>query len=69
MSVLKEIQGNLSQSFIRSKLSIEERAQLLIDITDSIGWDTYIDKSGKENLNKAKLDLKLAEKEFIKNGW
>ena len=69
MSVLKDIQGNLSQSFIRSKLSIEERAQLLIDITDSIGWDTYIDKSGKENLNKAMLDLKLVEKEFIENGW
>lgn len=41
MSTLADIQYNLSTDILKSKLSIEERAQILCDITQSLGWESY----------------------------
>lgn len=41
MSMLNDIQTTLSQELICNKLTLEERAFLLCEITESLEWDTY----------------------------
>ena len=42
MSRMADIMTSLSSKTLRSKLTLSERAELLIDIIcDGLGWDTY----------------------------
>ena len=65
MSQLAVIQSCLSQKNIRTKLSLDERALLLIDITRALEWDTY-ENEEEIDLDKAKLDLGKTDAELIK---
>lgn len=62
MSMLADIQYNLSTDILKSKLTIEERAQILCDIAESLGWDTYDKRDSNgwigTDIEKAISDLK-----------
>ena len=68
MSMLADIRYDLSTDILKSKLSIEERAQVLCDITQSLGWDSYdlLDTNGGwcgVNREKAVKDLTQIDNE------
>jgi len=66
--MLSDIRYNLSTDILKSKLSIEERAELLCDITGILGWDCYdkVDSNGNwvgNDIDKAVKDLQFIDNE------
>lgn len=47
MSFLSDIEYTFSQKWLREKLTLKERAELLCEITESLDWETY-DKKDKQ---------------------
>lgn len=66
MSMLSDIKSTLSQKKFRDKLSIEERAELLVQITNDLEWDEY-DELSSQGINKAIEDLKETDEEMKRN--
>lgn len=69
MSMLSDIKYTLSSEWLRNKLTLEERAQLLIDLTIELNWDVYENKNGEELLDEAINDMKEVDDISIKRGW
>lgn len=68
MSMLADIQYNLSTDELKSKLTLHERAYLLCDITDSLQWDSYNKYDSEGNficvdIAQAILDLQRIDNE------
>lgn len=63
MSMLADIQSTLSEQTIREKLTLEERAKLLIDIINCLQWTVYEMDNGEDDLYKAMIDLSFTDKE------
>ena len=74
MSQIADIRSTLSSKKYRDKLTLEERAELLWELTEDLDWDTYElrGESGcymGSNIHKAMEDLKRTDDEAIKHGW
>jgi len=62
MSQISDIRHTLSQDWIKKKLTLDERAQILCEIVEDLSWDKYTkyDDDGNyigHNLELAKHDL------------
>jgi hypothetical protein len=67
MSFTTDLKITLSQKWLRDKLTLEERAELLWEITTDLDWDTYEkeDEQGNylgKDIEKAMEDLSKEEK-------
>ena len=62
MSQAADVKLSLNQEFMREKLSVEERGQLLFDLDQDLEWDNY------DSLQEAIEDVKRAEKQAKKDG-
>jgi hypothetical protein len=74
MSKIADIRSTLSGKKIREKLTLEERAELLWELTEDLDWDTYsrFGESGcylGSDIPKAMEDLKRTDDEAMKYGW
>lgn len=58
MSLLSDIQYTLSSDTIKSKLTIEERAQILVELAEDLYIDRYWD------VKKCNYELKFAIKDL-----
>lgn len=63
-----DLRSTLSQKWLREKLTLRERAELLWEITTDLDWDTYEkeDEQGKylgKHIDKAMEDLEKTDKE------
>ena len=68
MSFTADLKRTLSQKWLREKLTLKERAELLWEITTDLDWDTYEkeDEDGKylgKDIEKAMEDLNNTDKE------
>lgn len=68
MSFEADLRSTLSQKWLRDKLSLRERAELLCEITTDLDWSTYEkeDDQGKYlglDIDKAMEHLKKTDKE------
>ena len=68
MSFAADLKSTLSQKWLREKLTLKERAELLWEITTDLDWDTYEkeDADGKylgKDIEKAMEDLNNTDKE------
>ena len=68
MSFAADLKSTLSQKWLREKLTLKERAELLWEITTDLDWDTYEkdDAYGKylgKDIEKAMEDLNNTDKE------
>lgn len=67
MSFLSDIKSTFSQKWLNEKLTLKERAELLVEITESLDWDTY-DKKDEQggylgrDIDKAMNDLTQYDK-------
>mgnify|MGYP003642465285 CR=1 FL=1 len=67
MSFTADLKSTLSQKWLREKLTLEERAELLWEITTDLDYDTYEkeDEQGNylgKDIEKAMEDLSEYEK-------
>tara|TARA_R110000803_G_scaffold209467_1_gene279124 strand:- start:219 stop:416 length:198 start_codon:yes stop_codon:yes gene_type:complete len=64
MSQSASIHGDLSTEAIKAKLTLEERAQLLVDILDSCGYEEYeiLDDNGTYVRQDIQAAMKALEK-------
>jgi hypothetical protein len=65
MSQLADIKSTLSDKWLRDKLTIHERAKLLVGITEDLEWGTY-EPGG---IDTAIEELDKTDAEAIKRGW
>lgn len=68
MSFAADLKSTLSQKWLREKLTLKERAELLWEITTDLDWDTYEkeDEQGNylgKDIDKAMEDLSKTDKE------
>jgi hypothetical protein len=68
MSFAADLKSTLSQEWLREKLTLEERAGLLWEISTDLDWDTYEkeDEQGNylgKDIEKAMEDLSKTDKE------
>jgi len=68
MSFAADLKSILSQKWLREKLTLEERAELLSEITTDLDWDNYEkeDEQGNylgKDIEKAMEDLSKTDKE------
>ena len=68
MSFAADLKSTLSQKWLREKLTLKERAELLWEITTDLDWDTYEKEDDEGNylgkdLDKAMEDLARTDKE------
>lgn len=68
MSFAADLMSTLSQKWLRDKLTLRERAELLCEITTDLDWTTYEkeDDQGKYlglDIDKAMEHLKKTDKE------
>ena len=68
MSFATDLKSTLSQKWLREKLTLKERAELLWKITTDLEWDTYEkeDEQGNylgKDIDKAMEDLSKTDKE------
>ena len=68
MSFAADLKSRLSQKWLREKLTLKERAELLWEITTDLDWDTYEkeDEQGNylgKDIDKAMEDLSKTDKE------
>lgn len=68
MSFSADLKSTLSQKWLREKLTLRERAELLWEITTDLDWDTYEkeDEQGNylgKDIDKAMEDLSKTDKE------
>lgn len=68
MSFAADLKSILSQKWLREKLTLKERAELLWEITTDLDWDTYEkeDEQGNylgKDIEKAMEDLSKTDKE------
>ena len=69
MSFAADLKNILSQKWLREKLTLRERAELLCEITIDLDWDTYEkeDEQGNylgKDIDKAMEDLAKTDKEI-----
>ena len=74
MSFASDLKSTLSRKWLRKKLTLKERAELLCEITIDLGWDTYEkeDEQGNylgKNIDKAMEDLSKTDKEDERFYW
>ena len=67
MSFATDLKSTLSQKWLREKLTLKERAELLWKITTDLEWDTYEkeDEQGNylgKDIDKAMEDLSKTDK-------
>ena len=68
MSFTADLKSTLSQKWLREKLTLKERAELLWEITTDLDWDTYEkeDEQGNylgKDIDKAMEDLSKTDKQ------
>jgi hypothetical protein len=68
MSLAADLKSTLSQKWLREKLTLKERAELLWEITTDLDWDTYEKEDDDGNylgkdLDKAMEDLAETDKQ------
>ena len=68
MSFAADLKSTLSQKWLREKLTLKERAELLWEITTDLDYDTYEKEDDEGNylgkdLDKAMEDLARTDKE------
>jgi len=74
MSFAADLKSILSQKWLREKLTLRERAELLYEITTDLDWDTYEkeDEQGNylgKDIDKAMEDLAKTDKEDESYRW
>jgi len=63
MSHLQDLKRTLNQNWLKEKLTIRERAQLFIDISEDFEEGIFTDLSGVEDINAAMAYLNV---DFLK---
>ena len=68
MSFAADLMSTLSQKWLRDKLTLRERAELLCEITTDLDWTTYEKEDDQGNylgldIDKAMEHLKKTDKE------
>ena len=74
MSFAADLKSIFSQKWLREKLTLRERAELLYEITTDLDWDTYEkeDEQGNylgKDIDKAMEDLAKTDKEDESYRW